>query len=557
KSHSVPRFAMQDGSRGEDLNGDKFAKPIYVLIALAVFVLLLACANLANLLLARASSRQRELSVRLALGATRGRIMRQLLTESLLLSAAGGIAGVLLGYFGRNAIPQLMSSPWEGAMIHVRFDWKIFGFTAAVSLFTGLLFGFVPAWQAMHTQVSGGLKENAHSAIQCSGNFSGKILVAIQIALSMLLLVVAGLFVRTLTNLNKNHLGFRPNNLVLFEIQAPNTRYPTPKNIVLYRQIEEQLASVPGIKSVTLSKNPLIAGNVSNDDFVPDGLPPNQNGKTYVDDNVVGQDFFATMGIPILAGRSFNSTDTETSRLVAVANQQLVKEYFPDINPIGRTFLSNKKRIEIIGISGNTRYADLRNDPPAMFYTLYRQQSKGEPSMTFEISTSTESSALVPVLRDAVASVDKDLPLLNIRTQNAQISDRTKQERTFASLTSGFGLLALVLACTGIYGIMAYTVSRRTNEIGIRMALGAQPGRVLRTVLGEAWWLAFVGVVVGLSAAMGLGRLIASMLYGLKPYDPSTLAMAGLLLILVALAASWIPARRAASVDPMQALRHE
>jgi predicted permease len=557
KSQSVPRFAMQDGSRGEDLNGDKFAKPIYVLIALAVFVLLLACANLANLLLARASSRQRELSVRLALGATRGRIMRQLLTESLLLSAAGGIAGVLLGYFGRNAIPQLMSSPWEGAMIHVRFDWKIFGFTAAVSLFTGLLFGFVPAWQAMHTQVSGGLKENAHSAIQCSGNFSGKILVAIQIALSMLLLVVAGLFVRTLTNLNKNHLGFRPNNLVLFEIQAPNTRYPTPKNIVLYRQIEEQLASVPGIKSVTLSKNPLIAGNVSNDDFVPDGLPPNQNGKTYVDDNVVGQDFFATMGIPILAGRSFNSTDTETSRLVAVANQQLVKEYFPDINPIGRTFLSNKKRIEIIGISGNTRYADLRNDPPAMFYTLYRQQSKGEPSMTFEISTSTESSALVPVLRDAVASVDKDLPLLNIRTQNAQISDRTKQERTFASLTSGFGLLALVLACTGIYGIMAYTVSRRTNEIGIRMALGAQPGRVLRTVLGEAWWLAFVGVVVGLSAAMGLGRLIASMLYGLKPYDPSTLAMAGLLLILVALAASWIPARRAASVDPMQALRHE
>jgi predicted permease len=286
-------------------------------------------------------------------------------------------------------------------------------------------------------------------------------------------------------------------------------------------------------------------------------MPSQSNGKAFVDDNVVGQDFFTTMGIPILAGRSFNGTDIETLRPVAVVNQQLVKEYFPDINPIGRTFRSKTKDIEIIGISGNTRYADLRDDMPATFYTLYRQQPKGEPSMTFEISSGIEASALLPVLRDAVTSVDKDLPMLNIRTQNAQIGDRTRQERIFASLTSGFGLLALILACIGIYGIMAYTVSRRTNEIGIRMALGAQAGRVLRMVLAEAWWLAFVGVMAGLAAALAMGRLIASMLYGLKPYDPFTLGMAALLLILVALAASWIPARRAASIDPMRALRHE
>jgi predicted permease len=557
KGQSVPHFAMQDGSRGEDLNGERFTKPIYVLMALAGVVLLLACANLANLLLALAGSRQRELSVRLALGAKQGRIMRQMLTESLLLSSAGGIAGLLLGYCGRNAIPHLMSSSWETAVMHVRFDWKIFGFTAAVSLFTGLVFGFMPAWQAMHTQVNKGLKENSHSATQGSGNFSGRVLVAVQIALSMLLLVGAGLFIRTLANLNKGRLGFRPDNLVLFEIQAPNTRYPAPKDLALYRQIEQRLASAPGVGSVTLSKNPLVAGNVSNDDFGPDGLPPKVNGKTYVDDNVVGQDFFATMGIPMLAGRSFDGTDTETSRLVAVVNQQLVKEYFPNINPVGRTFLSNQKHLEIIGVSGDTRYADLRDDPPATFYTLYRQQSKSEPSMTFEISTNIEPSAVVTVLRDAVASVDKDLPLLNIRTQDAQISDRTRQERIFVSLTSGFGLLALILACIGVYGVMAYSVSQRTHEIGIRMALGAEPERLRRMVLREATWVVALGIMAGVCGALALGRVIASLLYGIKAWDPTTLAGSAAMLMVVALGASWIPAWRAARVDPMQALRHE
>jgi predicted permease len=557
KGQSVPHFVVEDGSRGEDLDGQKFTKPVYVLIALAGAVLLLACANLGNLLLARASSRQRELSIRLAVGAKPGRLMRQMLTESLLLSAAGGVAGLLLGYFGRNAIPHLMSSPWGAAIINVRFDWKIFTFTATVSLLTGLLFGFMPAWQAMNTQVSSGLKENAHSSAPHGRHFSGRLLVSVQIALSMLLLVGAGLFIRTLTNLNKNRLGFQPDNLVLFEIQPPNTRYPAPKDISLYRQIERRLESTVGVRSVTLSKNPLIGGNISNDDFVPDGLPSIPNANPYVDDNVVGQDFFATMGIPILAGRSFGSADTETSLPVAVINQQLAKEYFPNINPVGRMFVSNKKDIEIIGIGGDSRYADLRNDPPATFYTLYRQQSKAEPSMTFEISTSTGPAAIVPFLRDAVASVDKDLPVLNIRTQNEQISDRTRQERMFASLTGGFGLLALILACIGIYGVMTYSVSRRANEIGVRMALGAQRGRVLRMVLSNALWLAFVGVMAGLGAALGMGRLIASMLYGLKPNDPSTLVMAALLLILVALAASWVPAYRAASIDPMRALRNE
>ncbi|HKR27865.1 MAG TPA: ABC transporter permease [Acidobacteriaceae bacterium] len=557
KGQSVPRFAMQGGSRGEDLDGEQYSRPVYVLMALAGLVLLLACANLANLLLARAGSRQRELSVRVAVGARRGRILRQMLVESLLLSTAGGAAGLLLGYCSRNAIPHLMSSSWQTAVNHVRFDWKVFGFTAAISLVTGLLFGFMPAWRAMHAPVNSGLKENAHSATQGSANLSGRILVAVQITLSMLLLVGAGLFIRTLTNLNRSRLGFQPDNIVLFEIQAPATRYPAPKDLALFREIEDRLASAPGIRSVSLSKNPLIAGNVSNDDFVPDGLPPKLNGPAYVDDNVVGQNFFATMGIPILAGRSFDSTDTETSTLVAVVNQRLVKEYFLNVNPVGRTFISNKKRIEIIGVSGDTRYASLRYDPPATFYTPYRQQSKSQPSVTFEVSSPIEQSALVPILRRAVAAVDKDLPLLDIRTQNAQISDRTRQERIFASLTSGFGLLALMLASIGIYGIMAYSVSRRTNEIGIRMALGAERKQVLCMVLGESAWMAMIGVAAGTGSAMALVRLISSMLYGLKTYDPLTFAASAVLLLVVGLTASWIPARRAATLDPMRALRHE
>jgi predicted permease len=554
---SVPRLDLQDGSRGENNTGRTFSKPVYVLMSLAGFVLLLACANLANLLLARASSRQREMSVRLALGAARGRILRQMLTESLLLSFAGGMAGLVLGYFGRNLIPGLLSSSWETDRMRIHFDWAIFGFTAAVSIFTGLLFGLAPAWQATRTQVSSGLKDNTHSATQRNRNITGRVLVIVQVALSLLLLVGAGLFVRTLTNLNKSHLGFRPDNLLLFEIQPPRTRYPAPKDIALYHELEERLKSVAGVNAVTLSEEPLIANSMTTYDFSPDGLQKKPEGQDSAALNVVGQDFFQTMGIPVIAGRSFNAADTETAPLVGIVNQQLVKEFFSGINPVGRTFVTSKKHITIIGICGDAKYDSLRKDAPATFYLPYRQWLEGEQAMTYEISTSLKPSVIVPALRNAIASVDKDLPMLDIRTQNEQIEDTTKQERIFASLTSGFGLLALILACIGIYGIMAYTVSRRTNEIGIRMALGAQPARVLRMVLKEAWWLASAGVIAGLAAALSMGRLVASMLYGLKPYDPSTLVMAALLLIFVALAASWIPARRAASIDPMQALRHE
>jgi predicted permease len=560
KDDEMPRLLLEDGSRGQNEMGGELAQPIYVLISLAGFVLLLACANLANLLLARASSRQREMSVRLALGASRIRILCQMFTESLLLSVSGGAVGLFLGYAGRNAIPHLLSSSWEPRVVNGNFDWMIFAFTAAVSIITGLLFGVAPAWQATRTQVSSGLKDNAQTATQRRRNLAGKTLVVIQVALSMLLLVGAGLFVRTLMNLNNTHLGFDPDNILLVDLQPTKTQYADAKGIALYHQVEEKLAALPGVDSVTLSQVPLISHNRSGHIFDPDDQPRKQDEHQHVAFNAVGKDFFATFSIPVIAGRSFNDTDSETSPKVAIVNEQLAKKFFPASDPAGRTFLTgdpkNLDRVKIVGICKDAKYDNLRGDPPPTFYVPYRQQGS-EEGMTYEIRTRTNPEVIVPSLRGAVASIDKNVPLLDIRTQNEQIEDTTRQERIFASLTGGFGVLALILACIGIYGIMAYTVARRTNEIGIRMALGAQTDRVLRMILREASWMALVGVIVGLAVAVGMGRLIASMLYGLKSYDPLTLGGASLLLVLIAIAASWVPAWRAAHVDPIKALRHE
>jgi len=560
KDATMPRFDWVDGSRGLNEIGRQFAKPIYVLLALTGFVLLLACANLANLLLARSSARQREMSVRLALGAGRGRILRQMLTESLLLSAMGGIGGLLLGYLGRNVIPDLLSSSWSTTKIVNHLDWQIFGYTTAISVLTGLLFGMAPAWQAAGTQASSAMKEAAQNVTQRRRGFAGKTLVVLQISLSVILVVGAGLFTRTLSNLSKVHLGFNPANILLFDIQQPNTRYPAPKDIELHRELEEKLSQIPGVDSLTLSQATLVSGTRWSYDFTPAGQSTKDADKVSANFNAVGAHFFSTFGIPVLAGRGFTSGDTSTSKKVAIVNQQLVKKFFAGANPIGKTFTSgipHSVPTEIVGVVADTKYTSVRQEPPATFYEPYVQLDNLESGVTYEVHTHMQTAAIVPMLRNAIQSVDKNLPLMDIRTQQEQIDDTTMQERIFAALTGGFGVLAVVLACIGIYGIMAYTVSRRTNEIGIRMALGAQAGQVLRMILGEASSLTIVGVLAGLGIAAAMGRLVTSMLFGLTSWDPLTLATAALLLVSVALGASWIPARRAAHVDPIKALRHE
>jgi len=556
-TETIPTMLLADGSRGDHFTENDFKKPAFVLMTLTGFVLLLACANIANLMLARGA--QREMSVRLALGAGRLRILRQLLTESLLLAAMGGVVGLLLGYLGRNVIPRLLSDPWDATPQNVHFDWLVFGFTATVTIATGLLFGLAPAWMAARAEVGSSLKESALTVTRRRKGMGGKAIVAFQIALSTLLVVGAGLFLRSLFALRSVDPGFRTDHLVLFSINPPASRFAKGKDVQLHDRLEQDFAAIPGVQAVTSASIVYIGNGMTNSTFLPAGEAVDRNKRQSELFNRVGNNFFATLGLPIIAGRPFNAQDTVTSQKVAIINQSLARKRFPNVNPIGKEFSTGDKAdglVRIVGICADNRYADLRDDAPAQFLMPYRQQTE-VGGLNYELRTSLQPSELAPALRAVVRKVDPDLPIVDIRTQQEQIDSSMQNERVFASLSAGFGVLALALACVGIYGIMAYTVANRRNEIGIRLALGAQPGQVQRMVLRESTWLAGAGIVTGVAAALLLTRLVKSMLYGIQPYDLPTVAGGAAILLVVVLTASWIPARRAAGVQPMEALRHE
>ncbi|RXH58772.1 protein of unknown function DUF214 [Granulicella sibirica] len=571
KGDQIPNILLEDGSRGMNASGRSYAKPMYVLLTMVGLVLLLACANTANLLLARAAARHREMTVRLALGASRWRVLRQVITESLMLSALGGVCGLILGYLGRNTLPRLLVNAWERNDLNVPFDWRVFGFTASVTILTGLLFGLFPAWAATRANVSAGLKDTANTSTKRRKGWSGRAIVAFQLALSTLLVVASGLFLRSLVKLNSVDAGFRTDHLILFEINPPDRRYVAGKDITLHNQIEDRLATIPGVEGVVLSDIPLISESGSNSTLFPEGADANLSAHATESNTAnladVSQNYIPVMGIPMIAGRGFESRDTETSQPVSVINQALAKKFFPNVNPIGRHFLLDRHRrskdtgpkerwIEVIGICADFHYSSLRREPPPVHFDLYRQQPV-VGGMVYMVRTRMDPDAIVPSLRAAIQAIDPDLPMMNVRTQQQQIDATMQQERMFATLTSGFGILALALACVGIYGIMAYSVSQRTNEIGIRLALGARRNQVRVMVLREAGWLSLLGVVAGLAVAIALGKLVKSMLYGLQPNDPLSLAGSALLLVTVALVAGWVPAVRASRVEPMQALRHE
>ena len=459
-------------------------------------VLLLACANIATLMLARGARRQQEISVRLALGAGRARVLRQMLVESLLLAAIGGVSGLVLAYLGRGAI--------AGYTPH--FDWQVFGFTALISIATGVLFGFAPALAALHAPIADGVKRRA---------VVGKSVVGFQIALATLLLIGAGLFIRSLAGLTAVNPGFRTDHLLLAQIVLPQNRYPAGANVAFHQRMEQAIADIPGVASVAGAEAPYLSGEHLETRFLAQGEVADAGRDQTEPYNAVGIHFFETLGIPIVAGRGFTVDDTATSPKVAVINQRLAAARFPNQNPIGKRIslgvyagygdVLTGGPIEIVGVCGDTLYGDLHEAPPPQLFVPYVQQRQVR-RLTYQIRTQTKPEAIVEALRRVVHAADPALPLVNVRTQQDQIDSALADERLLVSLTSAFGLLALVLASVGIYGMLAYSVAQRTREIGIRMALGAIPRQILTMVLREALSLSASAIALGVHRVTGSSR---------------------------------------------------
>jgi predicted permease len=555
----VPMLRLSPGGQGLTESRRAYAQPLTILMIVVGLVLLIACANIANLLLARAAARQKEIAVRLAMGASRFRIMRQLLTESVLLAGLGGALGVLFAYWGKDMLLALR--PWGGSplALDLTLDPRVLGFTAAVCLLTGMLFGFAPALRATRVDLTPALKENAGSMSGGSRPLLSKALIVAQVAMSLLLLIGAGLFVGTLRNLQGVDIGFNRDNLLLFRVDPRLSGYRADQMADLYQQIIGRIEAVPGVRAATISRHPLLSGSSRTSGIHVQGNTRQPNEDDYVYVNLVAANFFETMEMPILLGRGPGPRDDARAPKVAVINQTMARKYFGEQSPIGRRFglggPETSGQIEIVGVARDAKYTDLRRETPPTVYTPYQQESPGQ--VNFAVRTADDPEALATSVREAVREVDENLPLFGVKTQSQQADESLAQERLFATLSSFFGLLALLLASIGLYGVMSYSVTRRTNEIGIRMALGAQRRDVIRLVLRETLLLVLIGLLIGLGTSLATTRLISSLLFGLTPNDPVTIALAALLLIAVATVAGYLPARRGSRVDPMVALRHE
>ncbi len=554
----TPLLRVASGGQGLTELRQAYSRPLMILMIVVGLVLVVACANLANLLVARAAQRQKEIAVRLALGASRFRLIRQLLTESLMLALAGGALGALLAYWAKDILLALR--PWGGSEIalDLKLDLRVLGFTLAVSLITGLLFGLAPALRATRIDLTPTLKDQAGSLTRSRSILSKSLIVA-QVAMSLVLLVGAGLFLRTLGNLHSIDVGFNSENLLLFRVDPRLSGYKGPQIASLYRRMIEGIESVPGVRSATLSRHPLLSGSARTVSVSVQGHTSQEGEDSDLLVNTVAPNFLETMGIPLLFGRSLTPHDDERAPKVAVINQAMARKYFADDNPIGRRFgmggPETSGQIEIIGVARDAKYTSLRREMSPTAYVPYLQDSLGQAN--FSVRIAGDATALTSSIREAVREVDANLPLFDVKTQSQQTAESLAQERLFATLSSFFGLLALVLASIGLYGVMSYSVARRTSEIGIRMALGAEARDVTRMVMSETIRLVFTGIAIGLGAALAVTRLISSMLFGLAPTDPLTISLAVFVMIAVAALAGYLPARRASQVDPLAALKYE
>jgi predicted permease len=546
----VPNLTVDSGSRGiYDANtSDKRA--VTILSIVVVLVLLIVCANVANLLLSRAAARRKEISVRLSLGATRWRLVRQLLTESLLLASVGGALGVAIGHWGKRLLP---GPPGDATPL----DWRVLAFVAAVTGLTGLVFGVAPALRATGVSVNTALKETGRSVIG-SRSLLSRMLLIVQVAISIVLLVGAGLFLRTLQNLRQVDVGFNAQNLVLFRVNPQLNRYDDQRTRALYDQLLDRLRAIPGVKGAVGSTPALLSGSVNGTGIFVQGRTYTPESVTNINRLVVTPGFFEMMEIPVMVGRGFTTRDDENAPKVMVINDAAVRKYFPGENPIGRRVGNSPEdnaQFEIVGVVRDVKYNSVRDSAPPTMFVPYRQSRGG--GIMVEVRTAGSPTSVMTAIREAVRQIDPNLPVMDMSTQMEQIERRFLQERVFANAYLIFGSLALALAAIGIFGLMSYSVARRTNEIGIRMALGARSQDVLRLIMRESMILVAVGVVIGIAIALGTSRFVASLLFGLPPTDVISMIVAMLVMIGVSAFAGYLPARRASRVDPMVALHQE
>jgi putative ABC transport system permease protein len=540
----------------------KIRPALLVLLGAVAFVLLIACANVANLLLARAGERQQELAIRTALGAARGRILRQLLTESVLLAAAGGAVGALLAVSGVDLLRTLNPANIP-RLENVRLDGQVLGFTLAISLFTALIFGLAPALQASKPHLSETLKEGGRTGAGGlrSRHLRGTVVV-IETALALVLLIGAGLMIKSFWQLQRVDPGFNPDRLLTVRLRLPRTKYPEGANVAaFYEQLQERLAALPGVQSVGATSSVLVLGLANSSGFSIEGRPAEPEAERLeLPFDAATPNYFQTMGMTLVKGRTFTAQDSGETTKVAVINETMVRRYWPDDDPLGKRFKfgdagSNAPWITIVGVIRDVRRQGL--DRPIRIESYLPHQQLTARSMEIVVRTIGDPLTLAGAVREAVWSLDRDLPIGAIQTMEHILARTTSQRQLNMLLLGLFASVALILSAVGIYGVMAYSVTQRTHEIGIRMALGAARRDVLKLVVGQAAGLTFVGVAIGLVAAFALTRFMSSLLFGVSATDPVTFALISMLLIAVALLASYVPARRAMKVDPMIALRYE
>jgi predicted permease len=537
-----------------------YSQPLKILMAIVALVLLIACANIANLLLARATARARELAVRQALGAGRTRIIRQLLTESLLLALAGGALGIGLAAAANRLLLGMISSGSDSTPLDVSLNLRLLAFTFAVTACTALLFGTLPALRATRLRLVDSLK-SGRGAATAGRSPMAKILVVSQVALSLVLMVAACLFVRTLINLNRVDAGFNKENVLRLNIDSAVTGYKEgdPRLTMLFKQIEERVNRLPGVQAASFSAFTFNEGSWNASIRVP-GMPLNRN--VNVKNNVIGDAYFKVMQIPILAGRTFGPQDTATSQRVAIISEHMARTLFPAGSPIGRTYfigsddgVDPSSQEQVIGVARDVKFADLAEPTAYIDYLPYTQREWGFGD--FEVRYAGDFSVISNQVQQAIHNIDPKLPITNITTLDEQVARSFTNQTIVAELSAFFALLAVFLSCIGLYGLMSYLVSRRTGEIGIRMALGANRSEVAWRVMREIGLLVFAGIVIGLPITLAGIRLVRNMLYGLSGSDPFSLAAAIGLLLFAGMAAGYLPARRASRIDPVVALRDE